>query len=331
MKKFNSILILIIIVINIFANHAIAKSKTKKVKLATAGKIYVPKMIESFKLSKTKKFPQADLGVAFTYRNDKLPQVQIDYYIYPVYDTVSIENVMFAEYNNIIEGIKALAERDDGILSILNVEVIDANKQHAIKTTMNMDIKQGTYISELYLTSVNGHYIKFRASYPMYDSKEFGLRKLSETIFKQLLSETRFKSKKKHKYSISLDPSALDTDNEVAMAEVILYGFSVQTKLPKDLVDSYDNFFDIYDLFISIDSETDKLEHEKINTGKNVIDYIVINNAGFLREFIWLAFNRPYWVQPKDLKIQEFQLWLEKNKSEKLLSRPAAVDILIQR
>ena len=195
-RKFDVALVILTLILNIALNDSIAKSKTKKLKSATAGKIYVPKNINGFKLSDTKKYKNIEYGLGITYTSEKHPQVKFDYYIYPMYNNVSIEGIMVAEYETTINGIKTFSEKEGAIVSTLHEELKSVNDLKYIKSTINIDNNYGTFISELYLTSIRGHYIKARFSYPMYDSKKFDLRRLAEDTFRQVLIETKFKSKK---------------------------------------------------------------------------------------------------------------------------------------
>lgn len=132
MKNIYSLFSVLIIFFFLFSNELSAKSKSKKVKLNSTVKVYVPKTAYNFKLVETTKFPEKDYGVAFKYANKKVPQVRMDFYIYPMYKTVSIEHLMYVEYENVVKGIKTLAERDEGIFSILNVDVKKFNDIQAI-------------------------------------------------------------------------------------------------------------------------------------------------------------------------------------------------------
>ncbi len=331
MKNTYSLFAVLILFLFLIPNELSAKSKSKKVKLDSVVKVYVPKTAHNFNLVETTKFPQKDYGVAFKYENKEVPQLRMDYYIYPMYKTVSIEHLMFAEYENVINGIRTLAERDEGMFSILNTEIVEFDNEQAIKTTMHTENKFGIDISELYMSSINNYYVKLRVSYPMYDSKEYGLRNLANSAFIELIKNTKIKSKKKNKYTVSLNTDILNEDDEKNMLAAIMYGVAVQAKLADNLIDSYNNFIEIYDATIEVVIE---LSNNKglslINEADENIDIFEVQASGFLKEFIWEAFKRPYWNQPTGLKLNDFNKWVEMQRSKKFISRPIGVNILIE-
>jgi hypothetical protein len=329
MNKFKSIAVTLILLLNITLNNSQAKSKTKKVKSATAGKIHVPKTINGFNLSQTKKYKKVKLGVAFKYANDKLPQVNFDYYIYPMYDQISIEDMMITEYQNNINVIKTVSEKDDGIVSTLHQELITVNDQQIIKATINIDNEIGTFISELYLTSVRGHFVKARISYPMHDSKKFDLRNMVEDVFKRLLASTTFKSKKELEFNINIQADDFVSGNKNQLITSILYSAAVKSQSPQNFVYNFNNYYQMYDFLISVNYD-DSDENEARKDGNEYIDYIDIYKAGFLREFIWVVYYRPYWAKPKDLKLELFQLWLDENNSKAFIKRPIGISILLK-
>ena len=312
-------------------NQSFAKSKTKKIKLKTAGKIYVPKQVLDFKLVETTKYPQKDFGVSFKFSNKDLPQARIDYYIYPMYKTVSIENIMYVEYRNVLNGIKTLAERDDGLFAVLNSKVIKFNNIHAIKTTMHTEYDKGIFISELYLSSINNHYIKFRATYPMYKSKELGMRLLVESLFKKLIVDTKFKSKKKTNFSINIQSDKFSDGNKIDMIAAIAYSFAVQSKIQSNLVDNFETVKKIYKETIEIVTEFAKKNNISLINDDDIINLYEVSKAGFLDEIIWEAYNRPYWIKPSDLRLNDFKQWAEKNTSKQFVVRPIGVNILINK
>jgi hypothetical protein len=308
-----------------------ARSKVVKLKLPTAHKITLPKAVNGFKLREKNIFPQKEYGVAFAYHNEKTPEVSMDYYIYPISEELTIEHAIYTEYKNVIKGVRALVERDGGILSILYVTVIDSNNQHVIKTTMNMQLNSGDYISELYLTSVKGHYIKLRVSYPEFQSKVHHLRKLSEETFNSLLAGTKFKSKKELKYSVSLNSNIFAAKDKSTMALAMTYGLTVQAVLADDLVGSFADFTQLYKKSIELAEAMLEQKFQGKTSDDKTIDLFAINKAGFIREFLWQTFARPYWHKPRNLKQQAYTDWLNGFAEQSFPVRPQGVSVLISR
>ncbi len=38
-----------------------------------------------------------------------------------------------------------------------------------------------------------------------------------------------------------------------------------------------------------------------------------VNDAGFMREYVWYFLKKPDWTIPKELKLEEFNKWIEQN------------------
>ncbi len=144
-KRLQFSLLVSILLAMVLSFQVDAKVKRQKVKLSTAGKIYVPKVIKPFKLVHTQKYDKKELGVAFEYKSDEIP-VKYDYYIYPVDENISIEYAMMREYGNVIYGIKYYAEQDNGQFSVLDSKIITNDKQRVIATITQMESAENTYL-----------------------------------------------------------------------------------------------------------------------------------------------------------------------------------------
>ncbi len=306
-----------------------AKSKRQKVKLSTAGKIYVPKEIKPFKLAHTQKYDKKELGVSFQYKAKGIP-VKYDYYIYPVDENISIEYAIMKEYGNVIYGIKYYAQQDDGLFSILDSKIITINKQRAITTIAQIENSEMIYLSELYLTVVNNHFIKLRATFPLSANKEFELRDKTRDLFAGLLTDTQFKSKDKSETVINLDADSFNAESGEGKLAV-MYGIAVKAMMKKDLIVDFKQFVSVYDTMIKITQELVQQGKMKTAEHNESLSLMEIAEAGFLKEVIWLGYHQDYWHKPSGLKIDDFKLWLESKNATEVSLRPKGVEVLIKR
>jgi hypothetical protein len=301
-----------------------AKSKRQKIKLSTAGKIYIPKVIKPFKLVHTQKYDKKELGVACEYKAEEIP-VKYDYYIYPVDENVSVEYVMMREYGNVIYGIKYYAQQDDGLFSILDSKIITINKQRVITTIAQIESSENIYLSELYLTVVNNHFIKLRATFPLSANKEYDLRDKTRDLFEGLLKDTQFKSKDKSKTVINLDADSSEVQLDV------MYGIAVKAMMTKDLIVDFKQFVSVYDNMVKITKELVQQGKMKTVGDKEILSLVEIDEAGFLNEVIWLGYHQDYWQKPSDLKIDDFKQWMKSQNITEVSLRPKGVEVLIKR
>ncbi len=306
-----------------------AKSKRKKVKLSTAGKIYVPKEIKPFKLSNTHKYDEKELGVSFEYKAEDIP-VKYDYYIYPVDENISIEYAMMREYENVMYGIKYYAEKDDGQFSVLDSAIVHINKQRVISAITQMENPDRIYLSELYLTVINNHFIKLRATFPLSANKDYGLRDKTFHLFQGLLKQTQFKSKDKSEIGINLDAKVLNVKSDQGML-ALMYAIAVQSVTPKDLILDYEQFLALYQKVTEVSKELIEQGKLKSNKLKQPFSLLTIEKAGFLREVIWLGYHQDYWKEPTGLKIIAFKEWIKIKGDSEISLRPKGVEVLIQR
>lgn len=305
-----------------------AKTKTKKVKLESGAKVYVPKRVKQFKLKHVEKYEDANFGVSFSYANKNTP-IGLTYYVYPVSEQIPLEFAMATEYDNTINEIKAKAIMDRNILSVLEVKILKFHNRDVIKTTMNMEIDNVFYISELYLASHEYHFLKMRATYPMSASKKFGLRKLNESVFEEVLLNTKLKPKKELKRSITIYADVLNS-NEQDMKLAINYGINVVALVPNDLIISFDEYLEIYEMTLSLSDLPENIlitDKEK----KDLIGIVEINQAGFLKEFIWTVFYSPYWEKPNGLQLDKFKNWTNQFNKKTFEGRPIGVEVFISK
>ncbi len=327
-KKYFTYLITLSFIL-IFTFQVEAKSKRQKVKLSTAGKIYIPKEIKPFKLVHTQKYDKKELGVAFEYKTEEIP-VKYNYYIYPVDENISIEYAIMKEYGNVIYGIKYYAQQDDGLFSILDSKIITINKQRVITTIAQIESSENIYLSELYLTVVNNHFVKLRATFPLSANKEYELRDKTRNLFEGLLKNTQFKSKDRSETILNIGGDNISANSfEAKLA--LMYGFEVMAITPKELILDYQQFVEIYNNMIQTVQELTEQGKFENNTSKQTISFIDINNAGYLKEVIWLGYHQDYWQKPSDLKIDDFKQWIESQNTTEVSLRPKGVEVLIER
>ena len=131
-------------------------------------------------------------------------------------------------------------------------------------------------------------------------SKELGLRELTHTTFKALLSKTKFKSKNQLKHSMVLNTDIMDVNDENNMLSALTYAINVMAKLPDDLVLNFAHYIDVYRTTLSIMSEVAENTNKKITKSKDTVSFIEVNDAGYLKEFIWTVFKNPYWKNQKN-------------------------------
>lgn len=302
------------------------QAKSKKVSLGKFGKVYVAKEFSDFKLTDTKKYDDAALGVAFTYEDQKAPMVKLDYYIYPVYQNIPVEHIMAYEYQNIVMGVKHYAEQDEGLFSVLNSDIVELNNSPFIQSTMHIEKMDSIYISEFFLTSKKGQLLKIRATYPMMESKSNNLRNRVRQFTQEVFENTKFKTK--YKPSRSINVSEMVVSDKNAMRFGLAYSAGVIANIDESLIDRFEDFEKIYSTSLEILSEL-KEKNPQQSTEDNHINLSKIKEAGFLREFIWNAFSRSYWKEPSKLKLDEFKSWISEMDSSEFLVRPDGFDVLL--
>ena len=328
-KRLQFSLLIPILLAMVLSFQVNAKVKRQKVKLSTAGKIYVPKVIKPFKLTHTQKYDKKELGVSFEYKSDEIP-VKYDYYIYPVDENISIEYAMMREYGNVMYGIKYYAEQDDGQFSVLDSKIITINKQRVIATITQIENSENIYLSELYLTVVNHHFIKLRATFPLYANKEFELRDKTRDLFEGLLKDTQFKSKDKNEVIINIDTDSLKS-NSFEYQLAVMYSITVQALTPKDLIVDYPQFVNLYETTAKVIEELVQKGKMKTEEDETSLSLMEIYKAGFLKEVIWLGYHQDYWQKPSDLKIDDFKQWIKSQNTTEVSLKPKGVEVLIKR
>jgi hypothetical protein len=105
----------------------------------------------------------------------------------------------------------------------------------------------------------------------------------------------------------------------------LIYSTVVTGVMDDTLVDSFEDFKKIYETVSSILDETEK----QPVISESELSFLEIEKAGFLKEFIWEAFARPYWSEPENLKMDDFIIWYKKQGDKTITPRPIGANVLL--
>ena len=315
---------LLIITLLLFVSFQLL-AKTEKVKLGKLGKVYIETSFSEFSLFNIKKFKESHLGVGFSYYDDKTPMLGLKYYIYPLYKDLSIENIMSFEYKNLLQSNKVIAKSDLAVLTVKNSNnvVIKGNKY--IHVVFHLERDGTTLVSEYYLSSQNGHFLKIHASYPLIYEDKLDIGHRVSYFVKEVFDKTKFKLK----YSFSKNINVTN-QNSIPMGhskKAIAYSNAVINSLDESLIDSFQDFLNIYKAYIN------KLKEEasSFEIGNKDSVLLEIYETGFLKEYIWDSYARPYWSKPNDLNQKKYIEWLNQLKIKDTSFRPHGVKININK
>jgi len=193
----------------------------------------------------------------------------------------------------------------------------NGKRYEALKARIKIP-KDGRWLSFAYLAPIDDVYVKIRFTQPEGEDHE----SVVDGVVASLLSEFRFKNPKAHKHEIA--PTLLvhsretETGKSHVLSALLSYGAFMSIEVEKGrYIDSLDRSLNCWEPTLKIlEGITSKQPAGAVDT--SFAGMIAARNAGYLREYVWTYFRRPYWTQPGDLKLEEFKVWSSRNLKDHL-------------
>jgi len=185
---------------------------------------------------------------------------------------------------------------------------LNGKRYEALKAKLEV-LKDRRLVSFVCLAPIDDVYVKIRFSQPQgndYESQVNGL-------VASLLTELKLEDPQAHKHKIApalfVNPAETEHGKSYVVSGLLSYGAFMSMEIGKGKsLDTLERALNCWEPTLKI------LEAMKSKRSSDAIDdpfggMIAWRNAGYFKEYLWVYFRRPYWIQPPGFRLDEFKVW----------------------
>lgn len=238
---------------------------------------------------------------------------RFDVFVYPVYlpKGVSLADINETEMRCILKGLQAVypgskATELDSFSGQLN-----AKRYEAIKAKLEIPGKQ-LMSSWVYLSVIDDVFVKVRYTEPTENEYESQV----DGFVASLLTRFSFSDPQAHKHPLApvvgLSSTDFDQDNaylSALMAYAAILSIEVENGR---FLDTYERAQACWEPTLTIWQGL-KGESSQNAVGSAFDGMLSARKAGYFREYLWVNFQKPYWIQPSGLRLEKFRIWASQN------------------
>jgi hypothetical protein len=234
----------------------------------------------------------------------------LDVSVYPVCLPVygSLAHMNEVEMSDVVRTLRtenpgAEVERLESFTGVRN-----GRRFEALKVKVEI-VGEKRWTSFVYLAIKEDVYVKVRFT----QSEGSGHEPMMDNLVAYLLSEFRFSNPEKHKHALvpALLAKPADTGrrNSLSLRALSTYGAFLSREIESGrFLDTLDRAYDCWEPTLRLLQEVRK-RHPVEPIDSAFSGMMSARSAGYLREYLWVYFRKPYWIQPSRLRLDEFKLW----------------------
>ncbi len=282
----------------------------------TPSEVLLPAPKAAFVRGETHIYPQPELGYAVRFHPADGADAHLDVFIYPLVlpEGFSLADALEGHFNAALEDVLSL---EPGA-KLKNVGIFALQPSPSKGSGLKAEVEfyaQGNQRSLLYLGALDNVLIKVRFT----EKSSGALAARVDEFVQDLLQQTRFANPAAHQHplthTILVGAGIYAEEPGEFLRFAIGYLKSMQEAIEQGF---YLNTFEREYAAVStgldfVPSTGEKKTSVAVNPQAQLPKLIAVQQAGFLREYVWEFMRRPYWQPPQLLKLAEFKLWRDAN------------------
>lgn len=277
--------------------------------LTDFSQVNVPGQVGQFIEGSSTSFGDKQLGFVVNYFSKDLPGVKFDVYVYPIVlpELFSLSDMADMHMNNLLKDIVSISpgtELED--YSIFTGQ--ENNKNYAALKARLLFIRPTRQDSYVYLALVDDVYIKIRftASETQFNSDAV------DKLAAMLLTQISFTDPAAHKHELGLTVTRTTMElarSDTELAGLMTYGLALRKEVENGAY--LDTPERAYKLWGTVAGAWPGIKAKsKTPDAATPMDALAaIYKAGYLTEYLWEHYRRPYWTDSAELKHKEFSEW----------------------
>jgi len=292
--------------------NQVREERPEKYFPTTSSELSLPESVGVFSRGEVSTYADPRLGVGVNYASS-VPGVKADLYVYPVvlpalYSLADINEIEFRQAVADVLTVSPGAEVQQisefsGSLGGVNYEALKA------RIKLDGSTKADSYV---YLGVSKDAYIKIR-----FTELEALAGKIDPDEFaRNILTGVAFDAAEKHVHPlhVTVTRGSMDIAKGVqgAVGYTILLGIQLREQISQGhFLDSFQREYTVWNTAYH---DWQKVYEQKMGeqpSGTFIDALRDVQQDGYMREYIWNYFRRPYWREPDGLKMSEFKIWAE--------------------
>ncbi|MFL0800709.1 MAG: hypothetical protein K6L80_09700 [Agarilytica sp.] len=293
-------------------------------------KIKVPYDIPGFEFMGSTSFPALSNGHVYSYSyTEKAERTKFDLYAYPVilYPDVARQYILNHAFATEIYQLKELVK--SGFyekVDLLGSREISFDGMRALVAEFKILDKGKRYHSYVYIAEKNDVFLKVRAGV----KEGYAVPEMSKLVEK-LMSETEIESDAidlgAPGITLGKESFHLTQKSKGALFALLIYGASLRQDIEDHGVyGSFEREFKAWTKMMRFVREGKSKSEDWGNTYFD--DVLLIEDQGYLQEYVWLLSRFDYWEKPKSLKVDMFLEWAKENLKDHRMPKSLGVFII---
>lgn len=276
----------------------------------SSSELSLPETADKFTLGEVAAYADPRLGVSVAYAASEAG-VKADVYVYPIvlpemYSLADMNELAFGQSVADVQAVNPGAE----IKEIAEFSGdFEGRSYEALKARLKLDgsTKADTFV---YLAIVKDAYVKIRFT----AAEAVAAQANPDQFARVILSSVGFAQPDKHTHSFNVTITRgtynLTKGIQSPLRYMILLGVQLQEQIAQGhFLDTFQREYTIWNNAYASWKEVKQEAGAQQPTDTFVDALRDVQEAGYMREYIWNYFRRPYWAQPDGLRMSEFKVW----------------------
>lgn len=259
-------------------------------------------------------YPRQEAGLLARYSRPGDGTSWIDVFVYPIClpKFCSLAQVIELEMANVLKGVQTVnpGSAVQELVSFMGER--NGKRYEALKAKVEI-VKDRRWLSFAYLAAMDDLYVKIRFTQP--EGKDYESQ--VDSLAASLLTELRFTDPEAHRHEMA--PTLLVNRGEAEHGNIRLLGAQLSYAAFMSMEIEKGRYLDTFERSLSCWEPTLKVLEKMQSDGLPdpgdacFTGMIAARNAGYLKDYLWTYFRRPYWIGPPDLKLDGFKVWASHN------------------
>jgi hypothetical protein len=253
-------------------------------------------------------------GLMVRYSRPDIGTSTIDVFVYPICvpKHCSLAKINEMEMLKVVKEVQTVHPGAEVKKVESFVGELDGKRYEALKAKIDVP-KDRRLASFVYLSLKDDVYVKIRFTQPEGSDYESHL----DGVAASLLTEFKFGDPQVHKRqtapTIFYNPAETKHKKSYMLEASLSYGAFISIEIEKGrFLDSLERELACWEPALRM------LEIMEAKEPREALDatfagMIAARNAGYFKEYLWVYFRRPYWIQPPNFKLDEFKVWASHN------------------
>jgi hypothetical protein len=276
--------------------------------------VVVPDRIGTIRKVERTILEEQKAGLMVRYSKPEASTSWIDVFVHPISlpKNCSLAHINELEMITVVKGVQTVNPGAEVLKTESFIGELNGKRYEALKAKIEVPGER-RLVSFVYLSSVDDVHVKIRFTQPEGNDHESQV----DDFAASLLTEFKFEDPQAHKHEIAptlfVNPAETEHGKSYMLSGLLSYGAFMCIEIEKGrFLDTLDRALNCWEPTLKI-LEDMKSKHPHDTIDASFAGMIAARNAGYFKEYLWVYFRRPYWIQPSSFRLDEFKVWASQN------------------